>query len=314
MTQLNSRTCAAHTADGSTEWCMKFGAELFGGVSYSWSCGNPVFCEAFVPNGTCVWVELSTPYVSCDGVVWNEPFKQYEYCCVGDNCNYGDFNISECTQSIEYQNYWDNFWQCQVDETTEAWGLICDDSKDEITCNELEIIFKQDMSCFCTEYSGFYDRVSNATKSLVQQELNTELSVYSQWNDLFGCNIYLECDLLTGEIINVPPPNTTSTSLISTLSTVIVNDIGKDGDDKSSGPGAIGISLIVISLIIVFGCVLIVILYNRKFKKIVDYDAAIPSDKDSRAERVRSISDIDNMEKDQQTQDGLKNNTQDDYN
>ena len=294
------RTCAANTDDGASEWCRKGSGDW--ALGSSWGCGDPVTCEAFA-NNKCVWYDWLFKSGDCDGNVEDLYIgRMYEYCCLGDNCNYNDLNRSECTQSIELGNYINGYMECMFGpRDDESWDIECDDDKEELTCNDLLLIFKQRAGCLCTEYAEFYDLVSQETQLLMQNEVDIELGVYSEWNDIFGCDINLQCDLETGgQVINIP---TTSSPITTTIIVSEAEDIEQQDTSKKSGTSGIAIGLIVGSLIILFGCIIIMVLYNNKTKKEAVrnangvYRQAVNStqapDKGTRIDRVRSRSDVD---------------------
>ena len=82
---------------------------------FSWGCGSGALCEAFAgdPNGQCIYVNTNVT-----DVVWvhvDLP-SEYMYCCVGENCNHKDIDISSCTYSADLENLYGEFWKCLYNE------------------------------------------------------------------------------------------------------------------------------------------------------------------------------------------------------
>jgi len=171
------------------------------GIQYSWDCSSGVVCEAFSDN-KCTYIDVELTGTNCDGETETENIKQYTYCCrTSDNCNHVDIDISSCTRSTDFEDLYKGYWDCVYDYDSDAGELLCDDSVDEITCNGLLTVYRQQSKCICNVYGDLYDKVSSGTKTLLQQEINSVMEQYSEWNDVFGCNINLECDLAKGGVL-----------------------------------------------------------------------------------------------------------------
>ena len=167
---------------------------------YNWGCGDYVghVCEAFA-NDRCIFTDLNYTALDCDGSILGDfGGKSYQYCCIGDNCNYEDIDITSCTQSTEYEEIVLNWYDCLYAEDSAYYRLLCDDEVEEITCNDLSDTFEQQGGCFCDFYAAFYDKVSDGTKDMLQDNIDTWMEQYSNYNEIYGCDIDLYCDLASG--------------------------------------------------------------------------------------------------------------------
>ena len=188
--------------------------------AYEWECGYGAYCEAFADDGNCIYVDIEVEESDCYGN--NETYTQKVHinCCrSGENCNHENIDISSCTRSTDYEDLYMNYWDCLYNDYDSAAGMLaCDDYVDSIGCGELLTLYKKDGQCKCELYGNLYSRVSDATKKILEEEISGDYTWYSQWNDVLGCDINLQCDLAAGgEIVNII--STTTTTSTTTTST-----------------------------------------------------------------------------------------------
>ena len=160
-----------------------------------------MFCEAFA-DGVCVYIEYDTSYADCDGIT-DYKGGYYTKCCEGGNdCNHGfsDIDTDSCTKVTDNDlvGYWGCLYPASGDS---AWHkYVCDDDVDEITCEGVLAVFKQQAECKCKYYSAYYNRISAESQAILEWEIDVQMAQYSIWNYALDCDINLSCDLKTGDV------------------------------------------------------------------------------------------------------------------
>ena len=189
---------------------------------YDWGCGSGLFCEAFA-DGYCGYYDTDIPYTGCDGNTKTESMQQYFQCCNGgNNCNAGISNVDldKCVRATAYEKMYNDYYDCIYKSESAYFTYVCDDDVDEITCDGLTELYNQDAECKCKFYEVYYDQVSSATQVLLQKEVDKIMAEYSEWNDIFGCDINLLCDLSTDG---------------DGITTTLVDDSNEENDSAAAG-------------------------------------------------------------------------------
>ena len=184
---------------------------------YEWDCyGQDPWCEAY-SNGECTFVNTTFSYTGCNGEIYDETSQYYRKCCDpsidGDNCNYEIIDTDSCTRNIERERELESFLACLFADDGAYRQYACDDYVTEITCDAVEALYSQQANCLCSVYTGLYEKVSAASKLTLQSTVDGFLAPSSEWNEIFGCDIKVTCDLSSGKTTGVvtsnPSPNPT---------------------------------------------------------------------------------------------------------
>ena len=204
---------------------------------YDWGCGNGAFCEAFAndSNGECVYV--NTNITDVVGIYVELSFE-YMYCCDGDNCNHVDIDISTCKYSADLENFYGEFWKCLYSEDSVYWQLGNSDNVDVSGCVVLLDFFKAEADCYCNGYSDIYGRVSSETQTLLKTDVMYLMELYSQFNEVLGCDIKLVCDLVTGRVMS---ENGTTSGVVMVTEQMTTN---KPTSDYSSGSEMLSVYIV----------------------------------------------------------------------
>ena len=200
VSNLSSTFCSSKDG-GFCEWSYSpdYGV-------HDWQCVEDfsgALCEAFAEDN-CIYYNTNLSYTDCGGVVYTERLYGYEQCCKGDNCNYdiSDVDLDSCTRSTEFEEFWRSVYECQsIEPGSFLDRYLCDDV-DEISCEILELIFREQAECECGLGTILNALVSDEIQGFVKENINEYLKGFSEWNDVFGCDINLSCDTETGEVIN----------------------------------------------------------------------------------------------------------------
>eukprot|EP01084_Bolivina_argentea_P238282 400321_1 len=216
---------------------------------YIWWCGQNMFCEAFADN-KCIHIEYNDTYTRC-GDLFNEPkmrnFNTYEYCCnTGDNCNRENIDISSCSKGTAYENMILSYQECLWRENSIYKKYTCDENINEMSCTDLQEFYISQAECQCNLATTIYNRVGSTSQIQIEKFIDATFSAwYSRWNDAFGCDINLKCNLpkdrvIINESTTTAIPGTTSTiaytntiQITESVSTKTPTDSGEI--DKSKG-------------------------------------------------------------------------------
>ena len=195
---MSPETCSADHDHYSHTYCAwSYDAEE---DEHDWDCGSGLFCEAFA-DGYCIYGDTNITYTDCDGNTGTFLLQNYFQCCDGgDNCNHDISNVDtdNCVRSTAYENMYKNYYDCIYETGSALYTYGCDDDVDEITCDGLTALFRQQAECQCGLYGDIYSEVSSSTQTLLQEEIDEGMESFSDWNDIFGCSIQLSCNLATG--------------------------------------------------------------------------------------------------------------------
>ena len=122
----------------------------------------------------------------------------------GDNCNYENLDTSKCQQDEEYGSFWPSFGACLYDSDGAYYELQCNEDLTEITCDGVLALYKQAGKCLCQTYAKLYDRISSASKSVLEVEIDRSMKQFNEYNDILECDINLVCDLADGGNVYQP--------------------------------------------------------------------------------------------------------------
>ena len=171
-----------------------------------------------------MYANKSFYYTKCDGVQTDSQiaYPYYSTCCEGNDCNHNisDVDLSSCTHDTSYETIWQDYHDCIAYTSGSAFETyLCDDDA-MVTCDGLLAVFMQSAECQCERDGAFYNLADSTSQATLQSDIDDELRRFSDWNDVFGCDIQLSCDLGSGGmVVNSGSSNTSGTISTSTTTT-----------------------------------------------------------------------------------------------
>lgn len=203
---MNEESCDVDS-DLGKEFCrVLYSAD----EGYQWGCEDSIYCEAYGLSDTCTHLTADLTYKDCDGnTVTGESFEAYYKCCEGDNCNHESLDIETCQDEGDdgYGPSQQALADCIYADNSAYREYVCADDVEEVSCDALTAIFKQNARCQCDYYSGLYNKVSSTSQTYLKTQVAELMAEFSEWNGItFGddteaCTIEVSCDLEDGGIV-----------------------------------------------------------------------------------------------------------------